>query len=183
VTESEFAARHVYGDPDAPTSVVEFGDFECPYCAAAAPVLRELVDGSEGAVRLVFRHFPMFEPHPYALTAALAAEAAAEQGSFWAMHDVLFAHQDRLGDAELTRYALDLGLDPATMVGAGVQRFGEAIEADYAAGAALGVHGTPTLFLGPDSYTGRLELRALRAAVARSLRSSGGGGVTPGAGR
>jgi protein-disulfide isomerase len=182
MTETSFATRHVYGDAEAPITVVEFGDFECPYCAAAAPILRQLIDTSQGQVRLVFRHFPLFDPHPHALTAALAAEAAGAQGAFWQMHDILFAHQDRLRDDDLVRYARKLGLDPTTIAGDGAQQFGDAVEADYAAGADLGVHGTPTLFLDGDAYTGRLDLAALRTAVARSLRA-GRRGVTPWAGR
>jgi protein-disulfide isomerase len=182
MTETQFATRHVYGDPEAPLTVVEFGDFECPYCAAAAPILRQLVDTSEGQTRLAFRHFPLFDPHPHALTAALAAEAAGAQDAFWRMHDVLFAHQDRLGDADLIRYATDLGLDPTTIAGDGAQRFGDAVEADYLAGAERGVHGTPTLFLNGDGYTGRVEVNALRAAAARTLRGDRRG-IAPGPGR
>src|SRR5688500_2473918 len=84
--------RHCYGVPDAPITIVEYGDFECPYCAAAFPVLRELIDSSGEQARLIFRHFPVFSKHPFALTAALAAEASGDQ--FWAMHDMLFTHQD-----------------------------------------------------------------------------------------
>ena len=91
-------ARHVLGRLDAPVTVVEHGDLECPYCRAAAPVLRALVERSDGRVRLVWKHFPLFEVHPHALTAALAAEAAGAHGLFWEMHDLLFAHQDHLAD-------------------------------------------------------------------------------------
>ncbi len=170
MTEPEFATRFIFGDVDAPATVVEFGDFECPYCAAAAPVLHELVESSDGAVRLVFRHFPLFQPHPYALTAALAAEAAGEQGAFWQMHDVLFAHQDRLTDLDLVRYGEHLGLDVSSMVGEPAQRFAGAIEADYHDGAELGVHGTPTLFINDQPYTERVEVGALRSAVLRISR-------------
>ena len=171
--DSDFATRHIYGDSAAPVTVIEFGDFECPYCAAAKPILRQLVDTSSGEVRLAFRHFPLFDPHPHALTAALAAEAAGAQGAFWPMHDTLFKHQARLGDADLAGYAVELGLDSTRIVGDGAQEFGDAVEADYAAGAELGVHGTPTLFVNGDPYTGRVELAALRAAVARALRAGG----------
>src|SRR4051812_12617968 len=84
----ENPVQHRLGDPDAPTCVVEFGDFECPYCAGAAPVLRELVESSQGQVRLIYRNFPLFEVHPHALTAALAAEsvaASAGEDAFWHM--------------------------------------------------------------------------------------------------
>lgn len=174
--------RHVYGEAGAPVTVLEFGDFECPYCRGAAPVLRELVDTSEGRTRLVFRHFPLFESHPHALTAALAAEGAGEQGAFWPMHDALFAHQNRLGDADLTRYGSGLGLDPVPLVGAPAQRFGPAVAGDYSDGATLGVHGTPTLFVDGDAYTGRLDVLTLRTVTARALRA-GSRRVEPGLGR
>jgi protein-disulfide isomerase len=170
MTDPNFATRFIYGDPEAPTTLVEFGDFECPYCAAAAPVLRDLVDSADGAVRLVFRHFPLFQTHPFALTAALAAEAAGEQGAFWTMHDTLFTHQDRLTDADLARYGEKLGLDVSTMVGDPAQRYAVAVQTDYQDGAQLGVHGTPTLFFDGQPYTDRVEVAALRAAVLRSAR-------------
>ena len=153
--------RHVYGAPDAPLTVVEYGDFECPYCGGAAPVLREVVDGSAGQVRLVFRHFPLFTKHPFALTAALAAEASGDR--FWAMHDLLFAHQDRLTDADLAGYGRQVGA--LEVVGEAAQRFRPAVEADYKSGAAAGVRGTPTLFIGGERYAGRVKLAELKAAV------------------
>ena len=157
--------RHVYGDPDAPVTIVEFGDLECPYCQAAAPILRELVDTSAGTVRLVFRHFPLFEVHPHALTAALAVEAAGDQGAFWPMFDRLVSGQDGLGDAQLREAADALGLDGARVVGDPAQRFGDRVEEDYADGRALDVRGTPTLFIDGERYSGRVTLAALRAAV------------------
>jgi len=153
--------RHVYGRRDAPITVVEYGDFECPYCRAAAPVLRRLVDGSGDRVRLVFRHFPLFSKHPFALTAALAAEASGDR--FWAMHDQLFAHQDRLTDADLVRYAAEIGV--GGVVGEAAQRFKPAVHADYAAGKEAGVRGTPTLFVDDRLYTGKVELGVLRSAL------------------
>lgn len=153
--------RHVHGALDAPVTVVEYGDFECPFCGAAAPVLRALVDGSGGRVRLVFRHFPLFDVHPFALTAGLAAEAAGEH--FWEMHDVLFAHQDHLTDPDLASYAARVGA--GDVVGDAAQPFRAAVAADYAAGGAAGVRGTPTLFIGGVLYTGRVELPDLRSAA------------------
>jgi protein-disulfide isomerase len=153
--------RHVYGNPDAAVTVVEYGDFECPYCGAAAPVLKELVDSSDGRVRLVFRNFPLFTVHPFALTAALAAEASGAH--YWNMHWVLFAHQNRLTDADLETYAKKVGAGPVT--GAAAQAFQPAVEADYNAGLAVGVKGTPTLCIDDRLYTGRVELRALRSSL------------------
>jgi protein-disulfide isomerase len=154
--------RHVYGDPQAPVTIVEYGDFECPYCGAAAPVLREVVDGSAGQLRLVFRHFPVFTKHPFALTAALAAEAAGEL--FWPMHDQLFAHQPKFTDQELERYAADIGVE-GPVTGEAAQAFRPAIETDYRSGGELGVRGTPTLFIDGGLYTGRVAVGALRSAL------------------
>ena len=170
--------EHVLGNPEAPVTVVEYGDYECPYCAAAAPVLRRLVEESEGQVRLVFRHFPLAERHPYSLTAALAAEAAGAQGAFWPMHDLLFARQERLDDAALRAYAEELGLDGELVVGETAQPFGDKVEADFATGLAEGVGGTPTVFVDGRRFSGRMELGALRRAA-----SGGNGGLEPGPGR
>ncbi len=176
---------HVLGDPAAPVTVLEYGDYECPYCAAAAPVLRQLVDESEGRVRLVFRNFPIVDRHAYALTAALCAEAAGAQGAFWQMHELLFAKQDRLDDASLRRYAELLGLDPGRVVGEPAQAFGDKVEADFAAGLAAGVEGTPSLFVDGRPFSGRIEIGALRRAVAAAASApaaeggAGGGGSQP----
>jgi protein-disulfide isomerase len=124
-------------------------------------VLHELVDGSDGAVALVWRHFPLFTVHPFALTAALAAEASGER--FWQMHDMLFAHQDRLTDADLAAYAERIGA--RDVVGAPAQAFRPAVEADYRSGVAAGVRGTPTLFVGGQRYEGRVRLTDLRTAL------------------
>ncbi len=158
--------RLVLGDPAAPVTVTEFGDLECPFCRSAAPALRRLVEESAGRVRLVWRHFPLFQVHPHALIAALAAEAAAEQGRFWEMQELLFAQQDRLAEPDLRAAGARLGLDPAAVAGPGAQRYADVVEADYVAGLGLGVRGTPTLFVGGEQYRGPLELDALRAATA-----------------
>lgn len=162
--------RHTLGPADAPIVVVEYGDFQCPYCARAAPVLHEFVESSEGQVRLVFRHFPVFDVHPYALTAALAAEAAGAHGRFWEMHDLLFAHQERLADKFLRYYGGQVGLDGDDVVGDAAQPFGDAVEADYARGIEQGVRGTPSLFINGAPYRGRTEVAPLRKAASLSLR-------------
>ncbi|MCM3883625.1 DsbA family protein [Frankia sp. R82] len=167
--------RHTYGPADAPILVVEYGDFQCPYCAQAAPVLRELVDTSDGQVRLVFRHFPVYDVHPYALTAALAAEAAGAQGQFWEMHDRLFAGQDRLADKFLRAYAGALGVDGDLVIGDAAQPYGDAVEADYTLAIEQGVRGTPSIFLGGSPYRGRAEIAPLRKAMALSLRRAPSG--------
>ncbi|QCB93098.1 DsbA family protein [Cellulomonas shaoxiangyii] len=159
------AERFVLGDPAAPVTVVEFGDLECPYCRAAAPVLRRFVEESDGRVRLVWRHFPLFEVHPHALAAALAAEAAGARGRFWELHDRLLADQDHLTDDDLRAHASALGLDPEDLVGERAERYADAVRADYADGLALEVTGTPTVFVDGVRLRGRITLEALRAAV------------------
>ena len=158
--------RFVLGDPDAPVTVTEYGDLECPYCRSAEPVLRRLVEESAGGVRLVWRHFPLFQVHPHALIAALAAEAAAEQGRFWEMQEALFAQQDRLAEPDLRAVGARLGLDPDLVAGPGAQRFADLVEADYLGGLDLGIRGTPTLLVQGERYRGPIELPALREAVA-----------------
>jgi protein-disulfide isomerase len=158
-------ADHVLGNRDAAVTLFEYGDYECPYCAAAAPVLRHVVEDSGGQVRLVFRNFPVADRHPYALTAALAAEAAGAQGAFWEMHELLFARQDRLDDAALRAYAEELGLDGSLVVGEPAQVFADKVEADFAAGLAAGVGGTPTVFIDGRLWSGRVEAGALRRAI------------------
>jgi protein-disulfide isomerase len=160
------ADDHVRGAAGAPVTIVEYGDYECPYCAAARPVLAALVD--DGRVRLVFRNFPLADVHPYALTAALAAEAAAAHGRFWEMHDLLFTHQRRLRDVDLVGYGLQLGVPASQVVGDGAQPYGDKVEADFRSGVESGVRGTPTLFLDGHAYTGPVDLSALRSAVRRA---------------
>ncbi|WP_100348691.1 DsbA family protein [Luteimicrobium subarcticum] len=162
---------HVRGDVDAPVTVVMFGDFECPYCQDAAPLVDDLVASSHGKVRLVWRHFPLFEVHPHALAAALASEAAADQGRFWEMHDALLAHGADLSAAGLVAAAREAGVGEECVVGDTAQRFRGPVEEDYAEGLAHGVEGTPVLFLNGHRYRGRVTADGLRAAV-ESLKLS-----------
>jgi len=176
---------HVLGNPDAAVTLLEYGDYECPYCGAAAPVLRRVVEESDGQVRLVFRNFPLPSVHPFALTAALAAEAAGAQGAFWPMHELIFARQERLDDAALRAYAEELGIDGSLVVGDAAQVFGDKVEADFAAGLAAGVGGTPTVFIDGRLWSGRVEAGALRRAIASGPPNGSGpdGRRDPRAGR
>lgn len=168
VPRADGLVDHVRGALDAPVTLIEYGDYECPYCAAAKPVLDEVVAGSDGGVRLIFRNFPLHEIHPYALTAALAAEAAGAQGLFWPMHDLLFEHQSRLSDWDLAKYATKLGLDGSTVIGDPAQPHGDKVEADFALAIAAGVQGTPTVFVDGRLYEGRFDVAGLRRAVAQA---------------
>jgi protein-disulfide isomerase len=107
------ASDHVRGPRLAPVTIVEYGDFECPTCRAAEPGVRMVLERSPNAVRLIYRHFPIESAHPHALMAAEAAEAAAAQGRFWEMHDLLMREGARLGRAALEQYAVDISLDLA----------------------------------------------------------------------
>jgi diadenylate cyclase len=165
---------HARGPKDAPVTLVKYGDYECPYCGEAHPVLKELLERVGEQVRFVFRHFPLDSVHPRARRAAQAAEAAASQGRFWEMHDLLYQRQDELGEEDLMRYAADLGLD--------LRRFEEdltndnhawRIEEDRLGGHRAGVRGTPTFFVNGTRYTGTIDLDGLLAVVEEAASSSG----------
>ena len=111
LSEPVSARDHIRGPRSAVISLVEYGDFECPYCRAAEPIVAGLMEAVGDQLSVTFRHFPMLEVHPYGQHAAEVAEAAAAQGKFWEMHDMLFANQNALDDASLVKYAVALGLD------------------------------------------------------------------------
>jgi protein-disulfide isomerase len=127
-------------------------------------------------VRLVFRNFPLFETHPHALVAALAAESTALAGPepFWTMHKLLFEKQERLTDRDLRLYAEHAGGDPDLAAGEAAQRFAGKVRADYAAGVEAGVEGTPTLYINDSAYSGRVDLSALQRATGLSGRRTSG---------
>ncbi|MFD5033819.1 Na+/H+ antiporter NhaA [Streptomyces sp. NPDC058405] len=156
---------HVRGPRDAPVTVVEYGDFECPYCGLAEPVIRALL-ADFGDVRYVWRHLPLNDVHPNAQLAAEAAEAAAEQDAYWEMHDLLLGRQDALQPGDLLRYARDLGLDADRFhrdlrSHTGAARVAEDVEtADVS-----GVSGTPTFFVNGRRHHGAYDIAGLSAAV------------------
>ena len=169
----EPGADHIRGPVDAPLTLVEYGDFECPFCAKTTGVARELRDRFGDDLRYVFRHLPLPDVHPHAELAARAALAADAQGRFWDMHDTLFEHQDELELEDLVGYAADLGLD--------VERFLRdldddalhgRVEADAASAEASGARGTPTFFIANRRHTGPHDAETLAAALAASRASS-----------
>jgi protein-disulfide isomerase len=164
---------HIRGPLDAPVTVVEYGDFECPYCGRAEPVLRELL-GDFTDVRYVWRHLPLTDVHVHAQLAAEAAETAAEQDVFWEMHDVLFSHQDALTVDDLIADAEQLGLDVERFAADLREHAGAARIAEDVDGADLsGVSGTPTFFINGRRHYGAYDIAtlttAVRAASARAL--------------
>ena len=157
---------HIRGSNDAPVTLVEYGDYECPYCGRAEVVIRELLDSFGDDLRYVWRHLPLNDVHPNAQMAAEAAEAAAAQGAFWDMHDTLLDHQDELTPPDLRRHAEELGLD--------VERFwdelrrrehAERVAEDVGTADASGVAGTPSFFINGRRHQGAYDTDTLTAAV------------------
>jgi protein-disulfide isomerase len=156
---------HIRGPLAAPVTLVEYGDFECPYCGQAEPVVRELLRDF-GDVRYVWRHLPLSDVHPHARLAAEAAEAAADQGAFWEMHDLLLDHQDLLGFGDLVRYAEQLGLDVERFTNQLQDHAGAARVADDVDSADLsGVSGTPTFFINGRRHYGAYDIDTLTTEV------------------
>ena len=158
------ARDHMRGPVDAPITIIEFGDFECPYCGQAEPVVRELLSDTD--VRYVWRHLPLTDVHPQAQLAAEAAEAAAAQGAFWEMHDLLLAHQDRLRPVDLVAYAEELGLD-VDRFRTDLMRHGHAtrIDQDIESADLSGVSGTPTFFINGQRHYEAFDVATLSAAI------------------
>ena len=155
----------IRGSARALVTIVEYGDFECPYCGQAEPVIRDLMAG-HGDVLYVWRHLPLNDVHPHAQIAAEAAEAAADQGAFWQMHDLLLRHQDHLLMSDLIRYATDIGLDTGRFSEYIRKRAGAARIAEDVDSADLsGVSGTPTFFINGRRHYGSYDITALTAAV------------------
>ncbi|MTE18984.1 Na+/H+ antiporter NhaA [Streptomyces sp. TRM43335] len=168
----DVATDHVKGAPDAPLTLVEYGDFECPFCARATGVTRELRDRFGHDLRYVFRHLPLTDVHPHAELAARAAVAADAQGRFWEMHDLLFSHQDQLEFEDLVGYAAELGLDVEEFLrDLGDDRTAARVRADIAGAEASGARGTPTFFVGERRHVGPHDAQTL----ARALEESRGG--------
>lgn len=160
---------HALGSPDARVTLVEFGDFECPYCGELHPVIQAARKAFGGNLRFVFRHFPLRSSHPRALAAAKAAEAAGEQGRFWEMHDRLYRGQTELEDEDLRRHARDIGLDVGRFARELSARAHEVrVREDLASAARSGAKGTPSLFINGELYAGSLDRGDLFAALARA---------------
>lgn len=149
------ADDHVAGPATAPITLVEYGDYQCPYCGMAYPIVQAIQQELGDNLRLVFRNFPLTQSHPFAEHAAETAEAAATRGKFWEMHDMLFEHQDALEDDALAGYASELGLEPERVLqelatGAHTER----VRRDFHSGVRSGVNGTPTFFVNGERYDG-----------------------------
>ncbi|MFJ4270306.1 Na+/H+ antiporter NhaA [Streptomyces coelicoflavus] len=173
---------HILGPPDAPLTLVEYGDFECPFCAHATGVTKELRQRFGDRFRYVFRHLPLTDVHPHAELAARAAVAAEAQGRFWEMHDLLYQHQDELEYEDTAGYAADLGLDVERFLrDLAAEETAVRVREDAASAEASGVRGAPTFFVGDRRHTGPYdaqslarELEALTDAPSGAGRESSG---------
>jgi protein-disulfide isomerase len=160
---------HVQGPVGAPVTLVEYGDYECPYCRAAVPIVEQLQQLLGDQLRFVFRHFPVTGSHPHAQHAAEAAEAAAAQERFWEMHTVLFEHQEDLDDEHLVLYAADLGLNTAQIRRElGAHTYAGRVREDFESGLRSGVRGTPTFYLDDVRYDGLVGVSQFLAAIQRT---------------
>jgi protein-disulfide isomerase len=160
------AQDHSRGPKDAPITLVEYGDFECPHCGQAHYELQELEKLVGESVRFVFRHFPLSTVHPHAAQAAEAAESAAAQRKFWSMHDMLFENQDALEEDNLLQYAAAIGLDVEQFVrDLNEGRFAPRVREHFLGGARSGVNGTPTFFINGVRHDGAFDYQSLLEAI------------------
>jgi protein-disulfide isomerase len=166
VEEVDPSRDHIRGPEDAPVTLLEYGDFECPYCGRAEEVIRQLLRDTGSDVRYVWRNLPLNDVHPWAQLAAEASEAAAAQGAFWEMHDALLAHQDELEMRDLVRYAEELNLDVERFRrDIREQTYADRVAADVTSADESGVSGTPTFFINGRRHYGVYDIDTLTQAV------------------
>jgi protein-disulfide isomerase len=166
------ALDHVRGDLHAPVILVEYGDFQCPHCGAAYPIVKKIEKDYRDKIAFVFRHFPLAEIHPFAQAAAIASEAAASQGKFWQMHALIFENQHLLGLEMLIQLAESLQLD--------MKKFShdfkdpdmfKKVEDDFESGILSGVNGTPSFYINGAKYNDSYDYDSLTAAISQAAVS------------
>jgi protein-disulfide isomerase len=163
------ASDHARGAEDSPVTLVEYGDYQCPYCADMHSMIQSIAAKMGNKLRFVFRHMPLNEVHPYAQYAAEAAEAAGAQGKFWEMHAAIYEQQSDLGSDLLHQLAMRLGLDiPRFESDLDARRYRPRVKRDFMGGMRSGVASTPAFFINGERYDGILEQRALLAALLAS---------------
>ena len=164
------ANDHVQGPDDAPVTLVEYGDYQCPYCGAAHPIVKAVQKRLGDKLRFVFRNFPLNQAHPMAELAAESAEAAGAQGKFWEMHDALYENQDRLGQELIESLVEQLQLDAARFEADLEERkFQSRVKHDFMGGVRSGVNGTPGFFINGARYDGSWDEEPLTAALLAAL--------------
>lgn len=165
---------HIAGPASAPVTLVEYGDYQCPYCGMAYPIVKQLQQALGDELRFVFRNFPLTDAHPHAEHAAEAAESAGAQGEFWAMHDMLYENQEALDDGALVSYGEQIGID-TDQLASDLQRgaYRARVREDFRGGVRSGVNGTPSFFVNGTRYDGSWNdaaqfLDALRSAASHA---------------
>jgi len=169
--QSEQVPEHTYGPENAALTILEYGDYQCPYCAEAHETIRYLQENLADQLRFIYRHFPLTEIHDFAQRAAEAAEAAGAQGEFWAMHDMLFENQDALDNDALAEYAEVVGLDVARFkndLKSGT--YLPVVQEQMEAGKRDGVDGTPTFFVNGARYGGPSDPEGMLAYLRELLK-------------
>jgi protein-disulfide isomerase len=165
------ARDHVRGPAHARVTMVEYADYECPYCGMANPIVDQIRGELADKLRFVYRNFPLTEVHPHAEHAAEIAEAAGAQGKFWEMHDMLYENQQALEDPSLAEYASLVGLPAAEIKRALAQHvYVERVREDFLSGVRSGVNGTPTFFLNGVRHDGGYDYESLMGAIAEAAR-------------
>lgn len=170
---------HISGDPAAPVTLVEYGDYECPFCGRAHPIVKRIQERFGSRLRFVFRNFPLAEIHPHAMHAAAAAEWVAQVGgedAYWAMHDLILEHQhdtrDSLSDAALARYAEAAGVNPEGLAEAlASETYAVGVRLSFMNGVRSGVNGTPTFFINGERHRGPWDEETLAAAIEAAERA------------
>ncbi|MFZ0317871.1 MAG: thioredoxin domain-containing protein [Candidatus Sulfotelmatobacter sp.] len=162
---------HLAGDPSAECSLVEYGDYQCPYCGEAYPIVKRIQKHFGERLLFVFRNFPLSQMHPWAEQAAEVAEFAGAKGKFWKMHDLLYENQESLGDALFLKLTETLELSPSQLeTVTEEQTYRARVRADFAGGVRSGVNGTPTFFINGERHNGPLDFDSLRKAIERKLK-------------
>jgi len=161
---------HTLGPPNATVTLLEYGDYECPFCAEAQPRIKQVRQLLGPGLLFAYRHFPLTQIHPHALDAAIAAEAAGAQGRFWEMHDALFTHQDHLAPRDLLVLAGGIGLDLEEFADDLThRRFQDRVRRDFLSGVRSGVNGTPTFFINGVRHNGGWDLESLLDGIRSAL--------------
>ena len=171
---------HVQGPDGAPVTLVEYGDYECPYCGQAYPIIKKIQTNTRDELRFVFRNFPLAQVHPHAQQAAEAAETAGAQNMFWEMHDRLYEHQSELGHEDLKKHASALGLDVSVFeheLSGHVHA--SRIREDFMSGVRSGVNGTPTFYINGKRYDDSWDEETLMASIRQVISFSQRGNVRP----
>lgn len=162
---------HIQGENNAVITLVEYGDYECPFCGQAYPIIKQVQENFGPRLRFVFRNFPLTEIHPLAKPAAQTAEYAGSEGLFWEMHDLIYENQPDLSLELLVELTHTLGLSKAKLKNAMEKgTFDQKIQKDFLGGVKSGVNGTPTFFIDQNRYAGPIELEDLLSAINQSLK-------------